>query len=193
MPRGPRHIIANVPVHIIHRGNNRQTIFHNAKDHAVYHKWLGEALAESKCTLHAFCLMPNHTHLLITPPSKHALAKCMKKLSQIYAMYYNREYHRCGVFWESRYKHKIIEDEQYLMTCYRYIELNPVRAGMVSNPSHYRWSSHRFNAHNQSHPFVKPHPIFRDIDTDLDERALWYRQTFGDFIGPNELEYIEIF
>ena len=149
MPRRPRIMLANIPVHIIQRGNNRQACFFHEEDYRFYLEWLGEYATDVKCSIHAYVLMTNHVHLLLTPQSKTAAGELMKRLGQRYVQYINRTYRRSGTLWEGRFKSCLTREESYVMSCYRYIELNPVRANMVEHPADYEWSSYRRNAQGE--------------------------------------------
>ena len=140
MPRRPRITLAGVPLHIIQRGNNRQACFYTDEDYHSYLGWLEEYSRESKCAVHAYVLMTNQVHLLLTPGTAGSAGQMMKRLGQRYVQYVNRSYRRSGTLWEGRFRSCLGQEEQYLLG-YRYIEPNPVRAGMVEHPAEYRWSS----------------------------------------------------
>src|SRR5438132_1460907 len=146
MPRRGRLITAGIPLHIVQRGNNRAACFVAENDRSFYLFQLGRALARFDCSLHAYCLMTNHVHLLLTPRSEAACGLLMKHVSQLHSQYMNRKYGRTGGLWEGRFRSSVVQSESYLLACYRYIELNPVRAALVSHPADYDWSSYRVNA-----------------------------------------------
>ena len=146
MPRHARAILPEVAVHIIQRGNNRSACFHRDADYLVYLDHLRELSQRHGCEIHAYCLMTNHVHLLATPRAANACALLMKNLGQRYVQYVNRSRERTGTLWEGRFRSCIAQSERYVMACYRYIELNPVRAGMVARAGDYRWSSYLANA-----------------------------------------------
>ncbi len=156
MARLPRYVLPGVPQHVIQRGNNREPIFAHGEDYSFYLEKLEEALKKYSCQLHAYVLMTNHVHLLITPQAENGIGKVMQSLGRSYVQYYNYVYTRTGTLWEGRYKATLLNSEQYLLTCMRYIELNPVRANMVKHPSEYPYSSYAKNAvgkqNNLSHP-----------------------------------------
>lgn len=143
MPRRTRVHLDDVPLHIVQRGHNREPCFFHEDDYGIYLYWLGKALGETGCMLHAYVLMTNHVHLLLTARKATAVPKLVMMLGRRYVQYINRTYQRTGTLWDSRYKSSAVQAETYLMTCQRYIELNPVRAGMVDDPAHYQWSSYR--------------------------------------------------
>lgn len=178
MPRRPRTHLDNVPLHIVQRGHNRDACFFGDDDYHAYRHWLGEALRETGCRLHAWVLMTNHVHLLLTPTHAEAVPKLLISLGRRYVQHVNRTYDRTGTLWDSRYKSSLIDAETYLLACMRYIELNPVRAGMVSDPAHYRWSSYRQNGLGQSDPLLSPHPVYEALAIDAEERRSAYRALF---------------
>lgn len=145
MPRQPRLILPEVAVHIIQRGNNRGACFHADSDYLVYLLHLRELSSKFDCSVHAYCLMPNHVHLLLTPGSPDSCTGLMRDLGQRYVQYFNRRHRRSGTLWEGRFRSCVAESARYVLACYRYIELNPVRAGLVSDPRAYPWSSFRAN------------------------------------------------
>jgi putative transposase len=144
MARQARTVIPGQVMHVMVRGNNRETLFFSLKDRRIYLDWLREAARQFGCAVHAFALMPNHVHLLMTPQNKDSLAKTMQSLGRRYAQYFNQQHHRSGTIWEGRYRSSLI-DPDYFLRCQRYIELNPVRAGYESNPQDSSWTS--FSSH----------------------------------------------
>ena len=140
MPRRPRIQLDGVPLHIVQRGHNREPCFFGEDDYASTLHWLGDALGETQCALHAYVLMTNHVHLLLTPRKAEAVPRLIMSLGRRYVQYVNRTHRRTGTLWDSRYKSSVIQADTYLLTCQRYIELNPVRAAMVTDPAHYRWT-----------------------------------------------------
>ena len=144
MPRRPRIHLDGVPLHIVQRGHNRQPCFFGEEDYQAYLYWLGEALKKEQCALHAYALMTNHVHLLVTPDRTESIPRLIIALGRRYVQYINTTYRRTGTLWDSRYKSSLIQAETYLLSCQRYIELNPVRAAMVDDPAHYRWTSYRY-------------------------------------------------
>ena len=140
MPRRPRLNLASVPLHIIQRGNNRQVCFSCDEDSSAYLRWLAEYAKKFGMDIHAYVLMTNHVHLLATPQRENSLSKTLQAVGRQYVRYFNHSYRRSGTLWEGRYKSSLVQSERYLLECYRYIELNPVRAGMVDDPADYRWS-----------------------------------------------------
>jgi putative transposase len=141
MARLPRFVIPGHPQHVIVRGNNRAEIFCAEADYLFYLEKLKAACEKHGCDLHAYILMTNHVHLLLTPHSENGIGKVMQMVGRYYVQYYNYCYQRTGTLWEGRYKATLIDTEAYLLACMRYIEMNSVRAGMVAHPSEYPWSS----------------------------------------------------
>jgi len=178
MPRRPRVHLAGLPLHIVQRGHNRDACFFTDEDCQAYKEWLGEALTATGCQLHAYVLMTNHVHLLLTPPAPEAVSRLMISLGRRYVQYINRTYRRTGTLWDSRYKSSLVQEEHYLLLCQRYIELNPVRAGMVEDPAHYRWSSYRANGLGQPDRLLTPHPLYLGLDNSEEERRAAYRDLF---------------
>jgi putative transposase len=157
MARLPRFVIPGQPQHVIQRGNDRQAIFRVEQDYSFYLEKLQEAAEKHQCDIHAYVLMTNHVHLLITPHTETGIGKTLQSIGRYYVQYFNHCYKRTGTLWEGRYKATLIDSEGYLLTCMRYIELNPVRANnMVNHPSDYPWSSYRSNALGQEDAFVTP-------------------------------------
>jgi putative transposase len=147
LPRKPRCFLADIPVHIDQRGHSREPVFFEDSDYRAYLGWLAEAAERYECSIHAYVLMTNHIHILATPQKRDSVSRMMQYVGRRYVPYVNHAYGTSGSIWEGRFKASLIQDEQYLLTCMRYIELNPVRANMTTTPGHYRWSSYR--AHGQ--------------------------------------------
>lgn len=190
MPRRPRLVAADVPLHIIQRGNNKQSCFFSMSDYLVYLDMLKSAASKSDCQVHAYVLMSNHVHLLVSPLHALAAADMMKALGERYVQYVNRNYGRVGTLWEGRYKSCPVQDEIYFLVCQRYIELNPVRAGMVVDPSLYRWSSHRCNAHGEGNNIVTPHAVFDALGADQATRSFAYRELFKEALPEKDIRNI---
>jgi len=178
MSRKPRFFIPNTPVHAIQRGNNRQAIFFDGADYQLYLNWLKVAADKYHCQIHAYVLMTNHVHLLVTPRDSDSLGRLFQYVGRYYVSYINKIYARTGTLWEGRYKANIIDQESYLLNCYRYIELNPVRAGMVDSPEDYPWSSYRANALQGSDSLLNPHQIYLQLGKVEMTRKTAYRHLF---------------
>ncbi|HCA27599.1 MAG TPA: transposase [Betaproteobacteria bacterium] len=190
MARLPRFAIAGQPQHVILRGNNRTEIFRTDADYRFYREKLQLACDKYGCDIHAYVLMTNHVHLLITPSEEQSLPKAMQMLGRYYVQHYNYSYQRTGTLWEGRYKATLIDTEAYLLTCMRYIELNPVRAGMVSHPSDYPWSSYHQNALGRPDHLVAPHLEYRRLGKTDKERQAAYRQLFKHHISERSVSEI---
>jgi putative transposase len=177
MPRRPRLSLPDVPLHLIQRGNNRQICFVADEDYCFYLDWLKQYADKVGCRIHAYVLMTNHVHLLLSSSRAEAPGELMKALGQRYVQYFNRTYRRSGTLWEGRYRSCLTQAEDYLLACQRYIELNPVRAGMVAHPAEYRWSSYRANAQGEEDALVVPHEVYLGLGQDM-ARLAAYRELF---------------
>ncbi|MGB5939658.1 MAG: transposase [Rhodanobacter sp.] len=187
MPRQPRPDLADVPQHVVQRGNDRQPCFYVTDDYRRYLAGLRESAIRYGCSVHAYMLMTNHVHLLVTPSSAGAVSRMMQWLGRQYVGYINGRYRRTGTLWEGRYKSCLVDTERYLLTCYRYIELNPVRAAMVADPADYAWSSYRANAQALPDKVVMPHVEYLRLGTSVSERCVAYRQLFEEVLGDDRL------
>ena len=167
-----------MPLHIVQRGINREPCFFAEEDYHCYLHWLEEAARDCRCAIHAYALMTNHVHLLLTPKANGSPARLMQSLGRRYVQYINRFYRRTGSLWEGRYKSSLVQAETYLLACYRYIELNPVRAEMVADPGQYRWSSYRANGLGLPDARLAPHPLYLAQGSSAEERAQAYRALF---------------
>ena len=178
MPRKPRVYMAGVSCHVIQRGNNRQSCFFAEQDYQFYLECLNDACKKYKVALHAYVLMTNHVHLLMTPERADGISSVMQSIGRRYVQYINYEYKRSGTLWEGRHKSSLVSVEQYLFKCYRYIEMNPVRASMVDHPADYQWSSYRANAYGERSRIVRPHDLYMSLGNDLNVRLETYREFF---------------
>jgi putative transposase len=190
MPRLPRYVLPGYPYHIIQRGNNRCPIFGADEDYTYFMRIRSEACRQHGCLIHAYVLMTNHAHLAITPQKENSLAKVLQSVGRRYVQYFNISYQRTGTLWNGRYKAAVIDSDLYLLACYRYIELNPVRANMVAHPGDYRWSSYAANALGESDPLVTPHLLYQALGTCASKRQAGYQRTFQDHIDNNTLAAI---
>ncbi len=178
MPRRARLSLPGIPWHIIQRGNNRSACFFAEDDYRFYLEPLGELSKEFGAAVHAYVLMTNHVHLLLTPVRADSTARIMKHLGQRYVQYVNRSYKRSGTLWEGRFRSCLTQSEDDVLACYRYIELNPVRAGMVRHPREYRWSSYRGNAEAKTDALLNPHEQYLRLGREPRERREAYRALF---------------
>jgi putative transposase len=192
MPRRPRVHLDAQPLHIVQRGHNRQACFLAEEDYHTYLHWLAEALAENQCKLHAYVLMTNHVHLLLTPKRAEAIPRLIISLGRRYVQYINQTHGRTGTLWDSRYKSSLIHADSYLLACQRYIELNPVRAGMIDDPAHYRWSSYRHHALGQKSELLTPHPLYLALDGEAKPRQAAYRALFRSELDQAALSDIRL-
>ncbi len=190
MARHPRFVIPGQPQHVIQRGNNREVIFVARDDYEFYLDKLEDACRQYDCAVHAYVLMTNHVHILLTPQSERGISQVMQSLGRCYVQYFNGRYKRTGTLWEGRYKATVIDSERYLLTCYRYIELNPVRAGMVAHPADYVWSSYGFNGLGKKSSLVRPHPVYLALGKGDGGCALNYKALFDMPILEAGLEAI---
>jgi putative transposase len=186
MARRPRLVLPAVPLHIIQRGNNRNPCFAGETDYLVYLTLARQYAAEAACHVHAYVLMTNHVHLLLSSGNKTGPSVLMRRLGQHYVQYFNRRHGRTGTLWEGRFRSCLVEDERYLLICQRYIELNPVRASMVAHPEQYRWSSHQANALGIEDPLVTPHLVYTGLGIHDGERRAAYRDLFRETM-PDQL------
>ncbi|MGH8690656.1 MAG: transposase [Burkholderiales bacterium] len=173
-----RLILPGVAVHAIQRGVNRAACFRADADYLVYLSHLRRLSVKYECAVHAYCLMTNHVHLLLTPSTAESCTALMRDLGQRYVPYFNWRHERTGTLWEGRFRSCIAESARYVLACYRYIELNPVRAGMVKHPAAYPWSSYAANSGTRSDPFLSPHPELLALAADPEERHASYRGLF---------------
>ncbi len=192
MARHPRFVLPGQPQHVIQRGNNRGIIFAAEEDYQFYLNKLNDACKKYNCELHAYVLMTNHVHLLITPNSENGISKVMQNIGRYYVQYFNIKYKRTGTLWEGRYKATLLDSEVYLLTCSRYIELNPVRACMVNDPAEYPWSSYRCNALGENNKLITPHLIYKSLGHNEETRCINYHALFSIHIPTFLIEDIRM-
>ena len=190
MARLPRITPVGIPVHIIQRGNNRQACFASDEDHRAFTGWLKVYSKKCSVEVHAWVQMTNHVHLLCTPLQEGAIGKMMQGLGRRYVQYFNYQYQRSGTLWEGRYKSCLVQAVDYLIEVYRYIELNPVRAGLVVDPGEYRWSSYQVNALGKTSDLCTPHSEYLALGSGAVERQSNYRSLFLFQVDGNLLEEI---
>ena len=190
MPRKPRFYLPGIPAHIVQRGNCRQATFFGDEDYAAYLNWLHEGAKQHDCAIHAYVLMTNHVHLLITPQNTESISRLIQYVGRRYVTYVNHAYRKSGTLWEGRHKGCLISSEDYLLACMRYIELNPVRAGMVASPNNYRWSSYRINAVGGEQATITPHPLYLALGRNQEERGCAYRELFRSALDPDQVHNI---
>jgi len=190
MARRLRLIVEDIPYHVIQRGNNRNPIFYSDQDYLFFLKVLKEAKLKHPCLVYSYCLMPNHFHLLVEPKEKENLCLLMKLIGAKYVRYVNKKYERTGTLWEGRFKSCLIDEELYFITCLHYIETNPLRAGIVNLPEHYRWSSYRFRAFGETNDVLDFDPWYNSLADNESERQINYRNFFQDSISDSVLNII---
>jgi putative transposase len=190
MPRNLRLCPPDIPQHIVQRGNNRQLCFFANEDFAAYAHWLHEGASRYNVMIHAWVFMTNHVHLLVTPKAPNATAKMMQYLGRFYVRYFNHKYDRSGTLWEGRYHSSLIEAPTYFLNCQRYIELNPVRAGMAREPAEYKWSSYQANGLGVRTKLHTPHELYLQLGTTEGERIANYQNLFESHIDGSLLSDI---
>ena len=190
MPRLPRFFAPETPLHVIQRGHNRQPIFGADTDLAFFKQCLIHAARANGVAIHAYALMTNHVHLLATPGLAVSLPRMMQAVGRVYVKYFNGLYNRTGTLWEGRYKAAIVDDDRYLLTCMRYIELNPVRAGIVQKPGEYPWSSFRGNAGSARDALISPHMLYWELGGNAEARQASYRALFCSAVSAEDLNII---
>jgi putative transposase len=183
MPRKPRFFLPGLPAHVIQRGNNRQPVFFDKSDFLFYLSLLGEASNRYGAAIHTYVLMNNHVHLLMTPAEKTSVSSIMQFVGRCYVPFINNKYRRSGTLWDGRFKASIVDSAGYVLACYRYIELNPVRAGMVSKPWEYPWSGYHCNALEAEDRLVTPNAEYLALNDTPAKRAANYRQLFSQTLG----------
>lgn len=190
MARLPRLCPVGIPQHIIQRGNNRQPCFASDEDFAAYASWLLKASKLYRVDVHTWVFMTNHVHLLVTPHEANAVSRMMQYVGRHYVRYFNHTYRRTGTLWEGRFKSCLVQEDEYLFYCYRYIELNPVRAKMVAHPADYRWSSYHANAMGVNSNLRSPHPLYIALGSDAASREANYRSLFDAHIDSQVIDDI---
>lgn len=190
MPRLARVVLPHYPHHIVQRGHNRQVIFAEPLDYLCYIEALRRFKEEFGVAVHAFCLMTNHVHLLLSPRESSSLGKLMKRLGGRQTRYCNRLEGRTGTLWEGRYKSSLVARDNYLLACSRYIEMNPVRARMVADPQDYAWSSCRYRFGREASNWIDPDPAYLSLGRDESERRRRYREFLRAAIPDGEWSLI---
>ncbi len=190
MARLPRLSIAGYPHHVIQRGNDRAAIFGDAEDCGRYLESLREVTKAATIAVHAYVLMPNHVHLLMTPPDAVAVGRAMQAIGRRYVRWFNDRHARTGALFEGRYRSTVVEADRYLLACMRYIELNPVRAGIVQRPEQFPWSSYRHHAGLAAEPAITDHPLYWSLGNTPFERQAAYMRLFEQEADAAELDRI---
>lgn len=188
MPRKPRFFLPGVPVHVVQRGHSHEAVFFEDDDYLAYLRWLQEGAARYKVDIHAYVLMTNHVHILATAQDTDGITRMMQYVGRYYVPYINYTYGTSGSIWEGRYKASLIQDEEYLLTCMRYIELNPVRANMVRSPGQYRWSSYRCNGQGKEGDLISPHALYQALGKTRPVRLETYKALFKAHLDKGVLD-----
>ena len=184
MPRKPRTYLPGIPAHVVQRGNDRNTCFFEEGNYLFYLQCLDETRLRYRVSVHAYVLMTNHVHLLVAPQTEEGISRLIQFLGNRHVQYVNKKYRRTGTLWEGRHKGGLVDAERYLLACYRYTELNPVRANMVTHPSDFRWSSYHHHATGEHNALIDDHEIFKWIARNKTKREECYRELFR--IGLDE-------
>jgi putative transposase len=192
MARLSRVCPVGIPQHVIQRGNNRQVCFAGEQDFAAYASWLKDYSKKYQVDIHAWVLMTNHVHLLCTPRTDNAISLMMQSVGRQYVRYFNCNYKRTGTLWEGRFKSCLVQDENYLLQLYFYIESNPIRAGMVEQPSDYAWSSYPINALGKASELCTFHPLYLALGRHPKDRQANYRDLFQHHVEGKLLEEIRV-
>ncbi|QSI76767.1 transposase [Niveibacterium microcysteis] len=190
MARLARLYIPGLPQLITQRGNNRNPLFLDETDYQQFLAWLRDALKECDVALHAYVLMPNHVHLLVTAEDAQGASRLMQRLGRRYVRWFNDRHRRTGTLWEGRYRSTVVDPAQWLLHAYRYVELNPVRAGLVPDAAYWVWSSARAHLGHESDPYLTDHAMFWALGNTPFDRQAAYRKTVEAGLSTQELEAI---
>jgi putative transposase len=190
MARQARLVVPGAPHHLIHRGNNRCAIFRERPDYRYFLTCWWDACAAANCDVHAYVLMTNHVHFLLTPHGADGLERLTRSAAGRYAKYFNAKYSRTGTIWEGRPRTSVVDSEAYFLVCSRYIELNPVRASLVRTPAAYPWSSFRHNALGELEPQLRNHSVYQALGRTVTERTSAYLELFEGRLDPATLQAI---
>jgi putative transposase len=190
MARQPRFDLPNIAQHVVQRGNNRLPCFLDDSDRRRYLLLLRESLLATEVALHAYVLMDNHVHLLVTPTEIGAVARLMQKLGRQYVGQFNARHRRTGTLWEGRYKSCLVGGDRYVLNCSRYIDLNPVRARLTDTPEQYAWSSCAYLCGERGDPLLSPHPAYVRLGATSTDRAAAYRSLLREALPDEDLQAI---
>ena len=192
MARLPRIVVPGQPLHIVQRGNNRTHCFFTDADYHFYLDCLADAASHFGCRIHAYVLMTNHVHLLLTPDTSTSPSLALQSVGRRYVRYVNHRYNRSGTLWEGRYKSALIDSERYFLVCSRYLDLNPVRAKMVNHPGEYPWSSCSVYAEGVANALITAHPLYSQLGTSTESRCAAYRALFSNLIGEADFAALRV-
>lgn len=190
MPTMARIVLPASPHHVVQRGHNKQVVFGSRSHYERYLETLAECKQAFGVKVYAWCLMSNHVHLLLEPSSESGLASLMKRLAGRQTRYRNRLEQRTGTLWEGRYKSSVVQTDRHLLACCRYIELNPLRAGMVAAPQDYPWSSYRTRLGYANSPILDLDPLYRALAADESERRERYSEFLREVVPEGEWQLI---
>lgn len=190
MSRQPRIFVPGLPAHLVHRGNDRQPIFSCDGDLLFFRECLRRAKDKYGVAIHGYVFMSNHVHLLATPQETDSISRFIQSAARRYVGYFNSRYERSGTLWEGRFHASVIKSDSYLLACHRYIDMNPVRAGMVAGPSGYPWSSHRHYSAGDQDALIDDHALVRGLASDDSTRQAAYRHLFAAPLDADELDAI---
>jgi putative transposase len=190
MPNSRRFHLPSVPQHVVQRGNDRRPCFLVEADYAEFLLRLAGASRKYSVAVHAYALMPNHVHLLATPVAADGIGRMMQAVGSGYVKTFNARHGRTGTLWDGRYFGSLVGTDQYFWNCHRYIELNPVRAGLVLRPEEFRWSSHARNALGRPDPAVTPHPSYLALAHRIGDVATAYRRMFATALAESAVTEI---
>jgi putative transposase len=179
-----------LPAHVTVRGNNRDDTYHCEGDRLYFLRCLQEAASANSVAVHAYVLMSNHVHILGTPQREGAFGRAIQNVGRRYVAYFNERHDRTGTLWEGRFRSTVVEADAYLFACHRYIDLNPVRAGIVPSPKEYRWSSHNFYARGEANPVLTPHPLVQSLGLSAPSRQRAYAALFEEAMDSELLDRI---
>jgi len=185
-----RPIIAGIPYHIIHRGNNKQAVFFDDEDYSYFLELLEEGKEKYPIKIYSYILMTNHLHAMMEPKERESLPYFMRYVCAKYAQYINRHYNRSGTLWEGRYRSGMVGNERYFLAVQRYIEMNPLRAGMVRDLEEYPWSSHLYYAYGKINRLLDENLWYESLDETIEGRQKTYRKFFKETIPAQEWELI---
>lgn len=190
MARLPRLVVPGLPHHVIQRGNDRQPIFRDDADRRRYVEILLDVARTHRVAIHAYVLMDNHVHLLASPETADGLSRTMQSLGRRYVGWFNARHQRTGTLWEGRFRAAVVDSERYLLACMRYIELNPVRAAIVTKAGDFPWSSAAHHLGQRQDPLITDHPLFWALGNTPFERELTWRSQLDQGMGKAETEKI---
>jgi putative transposase len=188
MSHRKRIVVDGLTLHVTHRGNNKTTTFRSEPDYETFLRFLQFVTMKYKVLIHAYALMSNHFHLMVTPETATGLSRGMQSLERRYVRYFNDRYDRTGTLWEGRFRSAVVLNERYWLTCLRYVEMNPVRAGLVGVPESYRWSSYRAHALGARDPVVAPHAVYDALALTPDRRQEAWRQMCAPAVKVEQLQ-----